>query len=68
MVQIELSTAYPAMLPHNRAKLLQVAEIEDLLHETLQGMKQSACNDEVLMVLVLHASMSGQRGRRLLAV
>jgi hypothetical protein len=36
-VTVQLSTAYPALLPHNRAKLLQLAEIEDMLKETLQG-------------------------------
>lgn len=36
-VEVELSTAYPAMLPHNRAKLLQVDEIAEMLQDTLQG-------------------------------
>lgn len=36
-VTVQLSTANPALLPHNRAKLLQLAEIEDMLKETLQG-------------------------------
>lgn len=55
-VQVELSTAYPAMLPHNRTKLLQLEEIEDLLQETLQGMRPTFIAWGVLLVLVLHAS------------
>jgi hypothetical protein len=37
-VHVDISTAYPAMLPSNRAKLLQVDEIEEMLQDTLQGM------------------------------
>jgi hypothetical protein len=40
-VEVELSTAYPAMLPHNRAKLLQVDEIAEMLQDTLQGGEDS---------------------------
>jgi hypothetical protein len=34
---VQLSTAYPAMLPHNCAKLEQVGQINEMLQETLQG-------------------------------
>lgn len=36
-VDVQLSTAYPAMLPANRAKLLQVDEIGEMLRDTLHG-------------------------------
>lgn len=36
-VNVQLSTAYPAMLPHNRTKLEQVGQINEMLQESLQG-------------------------------